>query len=138
MASLDWVEQRSEQGEEVVVSASSSATSESELQAAVDTAVERAVELMARNVKDESRYFICEWNTPKALLNIVVTDDSKTFESPVALELEIPSMNQFAAEKSAELVKFWITDYLSTCSDFLRFSVIALFHTGDRSRGVLL
>ena len=135
---LNWVESRNETGELVLVSADTDTTSEAELQLAVDAAVEYAVQLMPQNVRDESRYFICEWNTQVLRLNIVVTDESKMVESPLVLELSLPGMANMDTGAVSELVKFWITDYLSTCSAFLRFSVIALFHTGDRTRGTLL
>jgi len=122
----------------VLVAAEASVTDEQDLQLAVDEAIEYGVQLMATNVRDKSRYFICEWNTLELRLNIVVTDESKTEESPIALELSLPGMADMDRQKSTELIQFWITDYLSTCSAFLRFSVIALFHTGDRTRGTLL
>ena len=135
---LDWRETKSDDSGQTLLSASSSCSSESGLQASIDCALQRAIELMAVNVRDESRYFICEWNAEKNLLSIVVTDESKRVESPVTLELLLTGIAEMHQEKRLDLLKFWMTDYLSSSSDFLRFSVIAIFHTGDRSRGTLL
>lgn len=132
---LNWIETENNHGELALVAAVMDSAEESRLQLAVDQAIEYAVQLMTKNVRDESRYFICEWDIQEKVLNVVVTDENKSNESPVSLELKLPGIEQ---ENSTELIKFWITDYLSTCSDFLRFSVIALFHTGDRNRGTLL
>lgn len=133
---LEWSE--SQRDEFLLVSACVEASGEPDLQASVEAAVARGVELMPRTVVDASRYFMCEWRAQHSLLRIQVTDETKNIDSPIRVELSLPGFQERSESQSSELVKFWITDYLSTCTDFLRFAVIALFHTGDRTRGVLL
>ena len=132
---IDWQETRNSDGQLECLSYKETSGQKSLQQSAVDLAVERAVQLISLNIADDSRYFVCEWSEQQSLLKINVSDESKGSDSPVSLEL---TLSGDATEPDAELIRFWITDFLSSCSDFLRFSLIAVFHTGDPSRSQLL
>ncbi|MCK0154546.1 hypothetical protein MWU49_12580 [Alcanivorax sp. S6407] len=101
----------------------------------LEAALEKAVSLLDRNVRDDSRYLLCEWNADGATLQIVVSDDSKSKDAPEVVEC---GFDAFDTRVDVEQVQFLIRDFLTTCTAFLGWSLLAAFHEGDRQRSRLL
>ena len=110
------------------------------IQRFVDHTVERAIAIIPQSLRQDGRYLLFDWNARSATLSIVTTDDSKSNDSPEAVEVVItPWQQQGGAntEQSADL-QYWLHDYLTTASAFLQFSLIAVYCEGDRQRTQLL
>ncbi|MEN0037806.1 MAG: hypothetical protein AAGC78_12105 [Cellvibrio sp.] len=127
----------------------SSGAGKPSLKEALETCAAKAISFLGTNIQDDSLYLLFEWDADNAQLNIVVTDASKQLDSPdsvsaafPALVQEIASMpeDQQADKKEAiiELVKFLLSDYLASCGAFFRYSLVAIFHSSNRSESVLL
>lgn len=126
--------------------------SEDNIKAAIALCVEKAVSLLEVNAKDESMYLMFEWNTTDSELTIVVTDQTKQRDSDNIVQCHFSALNKtmsldnFQSEEEwkstvneyAEDVEFWIRDYLTTCTSFLNYSLIAAFHCGNRNASKLL
>ena len=82
----------------------------------------------------------------------MVTDDSKEKDSRHVVKCIMSTlddkMNELASssedtweaktEEFSELVKGWIHNYLTTCSGFMKYSLIAIFHNESRENTKLL
>lgn len=108
---------------------------EAAIKLGLEAALEKAVSLLDRNVRDESRYLLCEWNAPEAWLQIVVSDDGKSQDAPEVVECRFDGFDDAV---DVDQVQFLIRDYLTTCTAFLGWSLLAAFHEGDRQRSRLL
>lgn len=120
------------------------------LESAVQECIEKAVSFLPDNVADESRYFLFEWDITHSALSIVVTDDTKKndakfvvkcFMSALKEELNSIESDLEKKEKEAEysdFIKYEIKDHLTTCSSFMQFSLVAVFHNKTRDRLELL
>ena len=71
---LEWNEQAQQEGT-VLYTLSCAGNDEDAIKAGVEAALEKAVSLLDRNVRDDSRYLLCEWNADAARLQVVVSDD---------------------------------------------------------------
>ena len=131
---LQWNEQAQQEGA-VLYTLSCAGNDEDAIKAGVEAALEKAVSLLDRNVRDDSRYLLCEWDADAARLQVVVSDDSKTKDAPEAVEC---CFEPFDAALDVALLQFLIRDYLTTCTAFLGWSLLAAFHEGDRQRSRLL
>ncbi|WP_348679272.1 hypothetical protein [Alcanivorax profundi] len=131
---LEWNEQAQQEGT-VLYTLSCAGNDEDAIKAGVEAALEKAVSLLDRNVRDDSRYLLCEWDADAARLQVVVSDDSKTKDAPEAVEC---CFEPFDAALDVALLQFLIRDYLTTCTAFLGWSLLAAFHEGDRQRSRLL
>ncbi len=139
-----------ESGEPIVYLSNSDDSNDASLQRAVQESIDKAISLFADNILDNSRYFICEWDVVYSTLTIVVTDDSKLLDSKyivkclmVALDDEVNCINSdpdgnVKTKEYAENIKYWISNYLTTNSDFMKYSLIALFHCESRDKTELL
>ena len=131
---LEWNEQAQQEGT-VLYTLNCAGNDEDAIKAGVEAALEKAVSLLDRNVRDDSRYLLCEWDADAARLQVVVSDDSKTKDAPEAVEC---CFEPFDAALDVALLQFLIRDYLTTCTAFLGWSLLAAFHEGDRQRSRLL
>ena len=127
-------------------------TSEDAIKAAIALCVEKAVSLLDVNLKDESMYLMFEWDNTDSELTIVVTDQTKQRDSDNIVKCHFTALNKtmaldnfqseeewkLAVNEYAEDVNFLIRDYLTTCTSFLKYSLIAAFHSGNRSASKLL
>ncbi|MEX1668172.1 hypothetical protein AB4876_04565 [Zhongshania guokunii] len=112
--------------------------------------VERAAALLDQNVDDDSLYLLFEWEAATSILTAVVTDDSKSRDAKHRVQCDMSAMNTAIAELSAsnqwqyqgesftDIVKHGLRDYLTTCTGFMRFSLVAAFHSGSRQQSELL
>jgi len=122
------------------------------VKSSIESCIEKSVSYLPKNVKDESRYMLFEWDVVYSILTIVVTDDAKEYDSPMVVKCcfsGLDDLTQAVQAKSeneweryvndyAEKVKYWIKDYLTTCPGFMNYSLVATFHCEDRSNCVLL
>ena len=97
--------------------------------------IEKAVEFLHININDDSLFFLCEWHEEKNLLRIVVSDQQKQQDSEYCVQCQFENLPQ---ANNAERFKLLIRDYLTTCSGFMHYSLVAMFHTGDRNACELL
>jgi|GEM_PF-2591965 hypothetical protein len=131
---------------EYICTIDSVAKLEEELEPLIIACTDKAVSMMHDNIDDHSQYLIFEI-TADGILKIVVTDDTKQREaghkvicdmSTVEPYLAKSSHWKFKDERFADVVKFCLRDYLTTCSGFMRFSLVATFSEGDRTKTELL
>ena len=109
--------------------------SDRDVQLAINTSIDKACDLLEQNIQDDSRYLLFEWNAKASTLTIVVTDDGKERDSREVVQCH------FAANDIAlnpDDIQFWIRDYLTTCTQFLHYSLIAAFHRDSRADCTLL
>lgn len=112
-----------------------------QVRAAIEAATEKAVALLTHNIQDNSLYLLFEWQAATASLNIVVSDASKTQDAPAVVRLSLPALELNTPEAQAsysDTVKFWLHDYLSTCTAFFSYSLVAIFHNSSRAHTELL
>lgn len=109
--------------------------SEAGIKTGLEAALEKAVALLDSNVGDDARYLLCGWDDAAAVLTIVVSDDSKTVDAPEQVQCRFENRDSAV---DVDLVQFLIRDYLTTCTAFLGWSLLAVFHEGDRQRSRLL
>ena len=125
---------------------------ESNLKLAVIDCINKAVELLPKNINDNSRYFLFEWDIVYSTLTVVTTDDSKESDSRHIVKCIMSTlderMNNLAStseekwevktEEFSQLVRGWIHNYLTTCNGFMKYSLIAIFHNESRKNTKLL
>jgi hypothetical protein len=147
---LIWQEQSD--GNHTVYYASSSSGDDIAIRAAVGECIEKAVGLLSQNIQEDSMYFMLEWHCESSTLSIIVTDEFKQKDSPMIVKCQMSALgdrlcdlnisspdqcqdhiNQYVAN-----VKYWSTDYFTTCGAFLKYSLIAVYYTDSRSRVELL
>lgn len=111
----------------------------------VEAALERAMSLLNANVKNESTYFLVEWDLPSATLRLAVTDERKVQDEADVVTCRFTLLNQqLQVEEAGQVeacsgkVRFWAKDYLSTCTEFMNYSLVALYTDTERSRTSIL
>lgn len=109
--------------------------SEQEIQLAIDISIEKACDLLESNIQDDSRYLLFGWDADTSTLTIVVTDDEKQRDSRDVVQCQFVATDK---PLDPEDIQFWIKDYLTTCAQFLRYSLIAAFHRESRASCTLL
>ena len=112
-------------------------STEAAIKTTIDGSIERAIDCLHENIQDESLYFLVEWNDTESSLTIIVTDDSKQKESPHKIVSDfrqaIPN-----SDVDIEKIQYWVRDFLTTSTGFIRFSLVAIFSRGDRNNTVLM
>jgi hypothetical protein len=111
---------------------------------AIEACADKAIALLADNIQDDSLYLLFEWNPTSGNLRIVVTDAQKQQDAPISLEalfssyLKATGNDEGVAAEHTEQIKFWLHDYLTTCTAFFNYSLVAIFHSSNRSQTELL
>lgn len=124
-------------------------TSDTEIKAAIEASAEKIIGLLSDNILDDSLYLLFEWDPANAILTASVTNADKTEDSPQHIRCEFSgiktNMKRLDAAKRVEQqtdltesVKFWLHDYLTTCTAFFKFSLVAIFHADSRANTELL
>ena len=113
------------------------------IKTATEEAAKAAISLLAKNIQDDSLYLLFEWSSSANQLQIVVTDSTKSHDAPAivlaAFHIDLANTSELTkTDTLEEQVKFWLHDYLSSYSEFLRYSLVAIFHASDRSKTELL
>ncbi len=123
--------------------------SNEQLKLAMQACAGKAVSILKENIQDESLYLMFEWSPEDSILTIVLTDAAKQQDAcqkvtGVFLELN-RSLNQLTpaaraeqTQTTTELIQFWLYDYLTTCSEFFKYSLVAIFHSSTRNNSQLL
>lgn len=118
----------------------------------IEECIDKSVALLGENITESSLYYLCEWNTMCSTLTIVVTDETKRMDSKNIVKCCFNTLNktchQLNAESAveresivndyADRVCEYIRDYLTTCSGFMNYSLVAVFHSSDRDSVELL
>jgi hypothetical protein len=111
------------------------------VQSFIDSAIDRAIAIIPQSMHENARYLLFNWDSNKACLKVVTTDDDKSHDAPESIQLDIPAWEvgdgSIGSEQSEKL-HYWIRDYLTTCAEFLHYSLIAVYCEGDRSNTRLL
>lgn len=118
---------------------------------AIECCIDKAVSMLDSNIVEGSMYLLFEWDVVYSMLTIVVCDESKEMDSKhvvkcsfLGLDTEMNnddlSEDEWEAkvDEYAQGVKQFIADYLSTCSGFLKYSLIAAFHSESRDKSELV
>lgn len=120
-----------------------SETTELQVRKTIEACADKAIGLLENNILDDSLYLLFEWNSQDAILNIVVTDAAKNHDAPevvnctfAQLANELKTLEQ--SKTYSEAVQFWLHDYLTTCTAFFHYSLVAIFHSSTRSNTELL
>lgn len=107
------------------------------LQQAFDQCAEKATQLLPEQIQDSSRYLLFSWQD--TTLTIVLTDDTRQRDGNFAVVCEFPNLHTaLAGENTDEILAYWATDYLASCSAFLQYSLLAAFTRSGRDRLQLL
>jgi len=128
-------EESKESPERVIHYANLEVTSDDETQRAIDTCIEKTCGLLENNFQEDSRYLLFGWDADASTLTIVVTDDEKQRDSRNVVECQFTATDE---PLDPEDIQYWIKDYLTTSTQFLRYSLIAAFHMGERKFCTLL
>lgn len=115
---------------------------EKQLSKQIELSVEKAINALDSIVTDDSRYLVFQWTASVGKLEIGLANYDNKHEFSLVQEDSYSEL-AFAfgsanAQEIEELLRFWLTDYLSSCGGFFRYALIALFHTGDASKSRLL
>ncbi|MCG8315408.1 MAG: hypothetical protein MI976_19535 [Pseudomonadales bacterium] len=105
---------------------------------AVEDSIASAVSLIPENLPalgDEARYFMIELDLEQRQARILLTSDDKKTDGPKVVKLALPHGEPTQLEAT---LKFAAKDYLTTCSEFLNYALLAVIHSGDRSKTQLL
>lgn len=124
-------------------STSELATEENTLRKIIEACADKAIGLLKSNIQDDSLYLLFEWNQDLAQLNIVVTDATKRNDAQQSVCCTFPNLIldlNYQAQRAAytDSVKFWLHDYLTTCTAFFSYSLVAIFHSSTRNNTELL
>ncbi|GGY72236.1 hypothetical protein GCM10011613_16490 [Cellvibrio zantedeschiae] len=140
---LTWISHHTESN--TVHAVSVAETSENAVCQIIEASAEKAIQILKENIQDNSLYLLFEWDANQAKLNIVVTDASKKLDSPQSVCCTFSSLAVELARESeeqrlgyTESVKFWLHDYLTTCTAFFNYSLVAIFHSSSRDNTELL
>ena len=115
--------------------------SEAAIKDVIDGSIERAIDCLHENIQDDSLYFLVEWDEVTSSLTIIVTDDSKQKESPHKIVSDFSHVMSGAIKDSnvdIDKIQYWVRDFLTTSTGFIRFSLVAIFSRGDRSNTILM
>jgi hypothetical protein len=111
------------------------------VQSFINSAIERAIAIIPQSMHENARYLLFNWDSNKSCLNVVTTDDDKSHDAPESIQLDIPAWQSSTGSVTGEqsdTLHYWIRDYLTTCAEFLHYSLIAVYCEGDRSNTRLL
>jgi hypothetical protein len=125
----------------VLHTASVSETDDQYIRRAIETCTDKAVSLLKNNIQDDSLYLLFEWDIGTSTLTIVTTDATKTHDAPEIIKCnftEVADKLDKAAADYADSIKFWLHDYLTTCTAFFHYSLVAIFHSSTRNNTELL
>jgi hypothetical protein len=111
-----------------------------DIQHFINGAIDQAIGIIPQSIRDDARYLLFTWDDAAAELTIVSTDDDKVNDAKECVRVCIHHWCQQdgASAEQVENVHFWIRDYLTTCPEFLHYSLIAVFTCGDRASARLL
>ncbi len=118
---------------------------EQQVRRAIENCADKAINLLENTIQDDSLYLLFEWDANTSSLKVVVTDASKLHDSPESVYCIFSGVDTMLSQEDetqrfiyADTVKFWLHDYLTTCTAFFRYSLVAIFHSTTRQNTELL
>ncbi|MGJ8687063.1 MAG: hypothetical protein ACSHWQ_06260 [Spongiibacteraceae bacterium] len=144
---LDWnvgVSERApagvqgEQADYVIHTSVCSACDDTTLRAAAGECVEKATSLLSENIDDDSMYVLFGWDAEQGNLMVSVSDAAKQKDASQVVCCNFSALDEKNNAEFIETLKYWITDYLTTCSGFMRYSLVAAFYSESRDQTALL
>lgn len=116
---------------------------ESKICKTIEACADKAIGLLKNNIQDDSLYLLFEWNEELAQLKIVLTDAAKKNDSQESVYCTFPNLaldlvNEEQRAANTDSIKFWLHDYLTTCTAFFSYSLVAIFHSSTRNNTELL
>lgn len=116
---------------------------ESKICKTIEACADKAIGLLKTNIQDDSLYVLFEWNEELAQLKVVVTDATKKNDAQDSICCTFPNLvldivNQEQRAAYTDSIKFWLHDYLTTCTAFFSYSLVAIFHSSTRNNTELL
>ncbi len=116
---------------------------ESKICKTIEACADKVIGLLKTNIQDDSLYLLFEWNEELAQLKIVVTDAAKKNDAQESVcctfsNLALSLLNQEQRAAYTDIIKFWLHDYLTTCTAFFSYSLVAIFHCSTRDNTELL
>ncbi len=143
---LDWEEKTV--GEHLIHAAVVDSAEENSLKEGLGECVEKATSFLHLNIHDDSMYFMLGWDKTTSTLKISVVDETKSTGSQYvvtccfsALAQELLADSEGAGAKAddqANAIRYWIKDYLTTCSSYYQYSLVASFYTESWKKADLL
>lgn len=114
--------------------------------------IDKSIALLGENITEKSLYYLCEWDAIRSTLTIVVTDETKSVDSKNIVKCCFNNLNEKFHKFKSESEMEWehvvnnysstmcdcIRDYLTTCSGFMNYSLVAIFHSTGRDSAELL
>lgn len=137
---LSWNELKSETeaGEKIAIFAECGSDGPQEQRLAINEMVDKTVELLPLEVQDESMYLVFAWDAVAGRLSAAVAGEGKVIHGQREVCCQFSALAGSADAELFEVIRFWVRDYLTTCNEYMRFSLIAVLHSGDVRRAVLL
>lgn len=136
---LSWT--RSQTNDRIIHSAEMTGSSEQQIRQALESCADKAIALLDTNIQDDSLYLLFEWNLISSSLSVVVTDASKTYDASESIYCsftELARLDEAQKISNVDSINFWLHDYLTTCTAFFRYSLVAIFHSSTRNNTELL
>lgn len=129
--------------DKIEFSAESGCITDAEIKSALAECIEKAASMLSMNIVDESLYFLFEWDAAQSVLSIVVTDDQKKHDSVYSVRCQFSALSTIESDQCdgdslIEKLQYWIKNYLTTCSAFMNFSLVAAFTSESRSDSMML
>lgn len=121
--------------------AESGATDDVALKHDLEACLAVAITHLNANVKNESLYFMVEWNPSAAVITLTVTDGDKGNDAHDVVTCRFAALAGATgqdAERLSDQVKFLVKDYLSTNGPFMNYSLVALFTDSTRANTQLI
>lgn len=125
----------SQSGNHVLHRATCQAVDELAIKNAVIETAHKAAQLLVDNIEDDSLYLLFIWEPEHSLLTAVVTDDTKQNDAVHVVRCDFPestASTHSIDDPFSSSLSFWIRDYLTTSSEYMRFSLVALFTDSTR------
>ncbi|MBV0934713.1 hypothetical protein [Marinobacterium weihaiense] len=115
--------------------AESQAVDDAALKQDVEACLALSMSQLNANVKNESLFYMVEWQPETAVLRLSVTDGQKAND---ARDVVCCRFVAVGGQDLSDRMSFWAKDYLSTCTGFMDFSLVALFTDSTRARTQIL
>ena len=124
-------------------------TTKASTQQTLGRVIDKAVSLLPHNIQHNSLYLLFEWDSNSNTLQVVVTDSTKTHDAPDRVRCIFSSLNSEPHRENTlseternviniAALKYWLHDYLTTCTGFFSYSLVAIFHSSTRDQTELL
>ncbi len=147
---LDWLKNSTDTAPDGVVSqnrnhvlhlATCQTGVESAFKESIIETAHKAAQLLEDNIEDDSLYLMFSWQPELATLSAVVTDDKKVNDAQHIVRCFFPEVTPDCfseADTLSEYISYWIRDYLTTSSEYMRFSLVSIFTDSTREHTSML